>query len=152
MPTILHTTRHALVLLTIALVASPAMAVFKCEAAGKTVYSDAPCQTSASRMKEIEIQPPAAESSEARQRLQQEKKELERLQSVRRKQEAADQKAMQRQRRAAAARKKKCDAQALRLKWVREDAQQAMGRSREKLQQKLRRAEESYRLSCDAHS
>jgi type IV secretory pathway VirB10-like protein len=143
----------SILLIALALLAcsAPALAAYKCEVAGKTVYSDAPCADSV-HTKEIQLQPNSRDANDAQQRLQQDKKELQRLESARKKQEATDQKAWQRARKTQQAREKKCKELALRAKWAREDADHASGRSREKAQRNAQRAEEKYQLSCDANS
>jgi hypothetical protein len=141
-----------LMMLALLSLSAPALAVYKCEAAGKTVYSDVPCAESVQSSKEIRLTPDGGDSTDAQQRLQQDKKELQRLESARKKQEEADEKARQRARKAQQKNAKKCSELALHLKWAKEDAEQATGRSREKAQRNLRRSEEKYQLSCDARS
>lgn len=146
--------KPSLILITLALLSlsAPALAVYKCEAAGKTVYSDVPCPDSVHSGKELRLTTGASDSADAQRRQQQDKKELQRLESARKKQEAVDQKEQQRARKAQQARAKKCNALALRIKWAKEDADRATGRSREKAERNLRRAEEKHQLSCDARS
>ncbi|HWT71732.1 MAG TPA: DUF4124 domain-containing protein [Oxalicibacterium sp.] len=137
-------------MLALLALSTPAWAVYKCEAAGKTVYSDTPCRDIGAHEQEIRLAPAAGDPQDAQQRLQQEKKELQRLENARARQEAADDRARQRARKAQQARNKKCKELALRVKWAREDADSAAGRARDKAQRSLRRAEEKQRLSCDA--
>ena len=146
----MHKPCSILAMLALFALSAPAWAVYKCEAGGKTVYSDTPCRDVSAHEQEMRLAPTAGDPQDTQQRLQQEKKELQRLESARRKQEAADDKARQRARKAQQARDKKCKELALRVKWAREDADSAAGRSREKAQRNLRRAEEKQRLACDA--
>jgi hypothetical protein len=148
----MHKRSSLLMALALLSCSAPALAVYKCEAAGKTVYSDVPCADSVHSMKEIQIDTGGDNAADAQQRLQQDKKELQRLETARRKQEAADEKAARRARKARQAHEKKCEDLALRVKWAKEDADHAGIRAREKAQRKLHRAEEKYQLSCDAQS
>jgi hypothetical protein len=148
----MHKSSPLLIALTLLCFSSPALAVYKCEVAGKTVYSDVPCAESVHSMKEIRVESGGNDTTEAQQRAQQDKQELQRLENARKKQEAADEKAAQRARKAQQARAKKCEDLALHARWAKEDADHAGIRSREKAQRKLRRAEEKYQLSCDARS
>lgn len=146
----MHKPCSILTMLALLALSTPAWAVYKCEAAGKTVYSDTPCRDIGAHEQEIRLAPAAGDPQDAQQRLQQEKKELQRLENARARQEAADDRARQRARKAQQARNKKCKELALRVKWAREDADSAAGRARDKAQRSLRRAEEKQRLSCDA--
>lgn len=146
----MHKPGSILTMLALLALSTPAWAVYKCEAAGKTVYSDTPCRDIGAHEQEIRLAPAAGDPQDAQQRLQQEKKELQRLENARARQEAADDRARQRARKAQQARNKKCKELALRVKWAREDADSAAGRARDKAQRSLRRAEEKQRLSCDA--
>jgi hypothetical protein len=141
-----------LTMLMLLMLSSPAWAVYKCEAGGKTVYSDAPCRDIGAHEQEIRLAPTGGDPLDAQQRLQQDKNELQRLENARRKQEAADEKAELRARKVRQARAKKCGELALQVKWAREDANNASIKTRDKAQRKLRRAEEKQRLSCDASS
>jgi hypothetical protein len=149
----MHTTPSVLLLL-IALLSfsAPALAVYKCEAAGKVVYSDTPCHDGGGNMKKLEIAAPLSDSESAQQRATQNKKELHQLETDRRKQEAKDDKVRQRAHKVQQAKKKKCDDLALRSKWAREDAAQAAGKSREKAKRTAERADEKYQVACGAHS
>lgn len=148
----MHKPYSILSMLALLALSSPAWAVYKCEAAGKTVYSDAPCHDIGAHEQKIRLAPTGADPQDAQLRLQQDKKELQRLENARRKQEAADEKAQQRARKTQQAHAKKCGELALRVKWAREDADSASGRTRDKAQRTLRRAEEKQRLACDAPS
>ncbi|HEX2603945.1 MAG TPA: hypothetical protein VHL60_04670 [Oxalicibacterium sp.] len=144
--------RCSFTLIAVALLcfSAPALAVYKCEVAGKAVYSDAPCSESVHSMKEIRVESGSSDTTEAQQRLQQDKQQLQRLETARKKQEAADEKAAQRARKVQQAHAKKCQDLALRAKWAKEDADQASIRSREKAQRRQHRAEEKYQLSCNS--
>jgi hypothetical protein len=146
----MHIKTSTLLLLALLSASAPALAVYKCEAAGKVVYSDAPCRsTTGGSMKEIDIAPPLSDAATAQQRAEQDKKELQRLETARRKQEAIDEKERHHAFKAQEAKKKKCRELALRSKWAREDAAQAVGKSSEKARRNAHRAAEKYHLACD---
>lgn len=149
----MHNTPSALLLL-IALLSfsAPALAIYKCEVAGKVVYSDVPCHNAGGTIKEIAVAPPLSDADSAQQRAAQEKKELHQVESVRTKQRAADDKDRARSFKAQEAKKKKCGELALRAKWAREDAAQAAGKTVDKAKRNAHRAAEKYQLACGAHS
>jgi hypothetical protein len=149
----MHNTPSALLLL-IALLSfsAPALAIYKCEAAGKVVYSDVPCHNAGGTIKEIAVAPPLSDADSAHQRSTQDKKELHRFEAARKKQEAIDDKNRKRAFKVQEAKKKKCDDLALRAKWAQEDAAQAVGKSSEKAKRNAHRAVEKYQLACGAHS
>jgi hypothetical protein len=125
---------------------APALAVYKCEFAGKVAYSDAPCRDG--KMKELDIAPPLSDPDAAQQRVAQDKEDLQRLESRRKKHEAIEEKQRRRAARAQQARKKKCATLALHSKWADEDAAGANIRSSEKAKRKAQRAAEKYQLEC----
>jgi short-subunit dehydrogenase involved in D-alanine esterification of teichoic acids len=149
----MHTKTFTLLLLALLSVSAPALAVYKCEAAGKVVYSDAPCRNViGGSMKEIDVAPPLSDTASAQQRAEQNRKELHRLETARKKQEAIDEKERRHAFKTQEAKKKKCRELALRAKWAREDAAQAAGKSSEKARRNAHRAAEKYHLACGAHS
>jgi len=126
------------------LVTAPAFAVYKCEAGGMVSYSDAPC----SEGKLLDIAPSAGDAKDTQQRLAREKAELTRLENERHKREAKEAQAQLRADRVRASYDKKCSALARRVKWAREDAASATGKSAEKTKRRARRAQEQYEGDC----
>lgn len=136
----------SLLISLLALVSSPALAVYKCESGGATSYSETPCPGG----KAIDVSDRAAPAAAAQAQLQaaRDKKELARLENARHKREAIEEKEQQRQARAYAARQKKCLSLAQRSKWATEDAAKAVGKSAAKLKLKAHRLDEKYALEC----
>jgi hypothetical protein len=126
----------------------PALAVYKCESNGKTVYSDAPCVDG----KQVQLADKTAvadqDTARAMQDAKREKAEVARLEKERHKREAAEAKQAKIAARSAAVKKSKCETLAQRVKWSEEDAARAAGKSAEKARRKARRAAESYELQC----
>lgn len=128
---------------------APALAIYKCETGGQTVYSDTACHDSKTNsMKEIVVVPPALDSASAQKKLQQEKQELQRLQQHRAKQDAQEERQQEKRYKAAQAKKKKCAESAQRVKWANEDAYNAQPKTAEREKQKARRAQEKHQLAC----
>lgn len=141
------TIRSTLLLIVLSSLSAPALAIYKCEAAGKVVYSDMPCLASG-KMKEIAIAPPLSEPSVAQRQLDDDKKELRRLETSRQKDEAAAEKERRHAFKAHEAKQKKCKDLALRTKYADEDAANANWKTAEKAKRNARRATEKYQLSC----
>jgi Domain of unknown function (DUF4124) len=124
---------------------APAMAIYRCDTGGKTIYSDKPCPGG----RTIDIQDngsPAA--SDAAQRAAREKAELRQLQEASRKEETARQREQAGSAKADAARRKRCQALAMRQKWSEEDASAASLKASEKAKRKARRNAEKYEVEC----
>jgi len=138
--------RYAL-LLVLAFISAPALAVFKCEFEGKTSYSDAPCNAG----KAINLQvahPNESEFAEAKKQATREKIEARDLEYARRKRENAEEKVQARIAKADAARRKKCQSLAMRRKWSEEDAAAASGKSFDKARRRAQRKAEQYEAEC----
>lgn len=137
-----------LLLFVLLFFSAPALAIYKCEADDKVVYSDTPCRTG--KATEITGAAPSSDAKAAQQKLARDKAELRRLEVQRQKREAIAEKERQKLFKANEAKKKKCADLALRVKWANEDAARASMKSAERAKQKTRRLAEKYRLECDA--
>jgi vacuolar-type H+-ATPase subunit I/STV1 len=126
---------------------TPAFAVYKCEAGGKTSYSDTPC-AGGSVVATAKLTPAAIESARAEQKQAQQKEEARRLERERQGREAAEERQQRQDARARAARQKKCAALALRTKWAEEDAAKANPKAAPKAVHNARRAAEKHQLEC----
>lgn len=138
---------RSLLLLLLLSFSVPALAVYKCEFAGKLAYSDLPCKDG--RMKELPIVTAPSDQGDAQQRLQQDKEKLAELEAQRHRQQVIDERRQQREWKARQAHDKKCAELAQRLKWANEDFARASLKSRDKAQLKAQRAHEKYQLACD---
>ena len=131
--------------LALASVCAPAFAIYKCEADGAIFYSDEPCPAG----KKLRVPGvPAGEAEAARQRTEQEKLMVRRMENERAKEEAREEKERQRAAHAAEAKRKKCSALGRRMRWAEEDAAAAVGRNRDKARLKARRVAEVYQEEC----
>lgn len=138
-----------LLLLVLLSFSAPALAVYKCESANKTIYSDLPCDTGkADSMKEIAIATPTVDTASAQKKLKEDKQELQRLQQRRQKQDAIEERQREKHYKAAEAKKKKCAESAQRVKWANEDAASASPKTAERAKRKAQRAAEKHQLSC----
>ena len=127
---------------------TPALAAYKCEAGGKTTYSDVPCAGG----KEIDVSDPAStsEASKIRQQTAQENKKVKQLEGARHKREAIDEREQRRIAHSYAARKRKCASLAQRQGWAHEDAAKAVGKAAAKAKLRAHRADERFQLACSA--
>ncbi len=126
-----------------------ALAIYKCESGGQTVYSDTPCHNGKTeRMQEITVNTAATDAALAQKQAQQDKQELQRLQQERHKQEKVDALQQEKRNKASAAKKQKCAESAQRVKWANEDAASASGKTVERARQKARRTAEKHHLTC----
>lgn len=140
-----------LLFLAIIFFSAPAFAIYKCESGDKIIYSDTPCHGGKSgSMKELAVVDPAnaTENNAAQKQLQQDKKELQRLQQRREKEETQEARQQAKRYKTAEAKKKKCAESAQRVQWAKEDANSAPTKSSERAKQKVRRATEKHQLSC----
>lgn len=127
------------------LLASPALAIYKCQSDHGTIYSDTPCPNA----KVLDINSAApADPDNARHQAAQEKKSLKQLEDARHKSERIEEKDRQRAARAQATVRKTCAKLALRKKWADEDAASATGKSADKARRKARRVEEQFQAEC----
>jgi hypothetical protein len=141
--------RTILMLSLLASMSSPALALYKCEANGKTSYSDEPCSAGATRMDispNTKVSPPDA--ANASRQAAREKAELKRLENEREKREAQEHKEREKLARTVALKQKKCNALALQKKWSEEDAAAATGKSVEHARRNARRKAEKYQMEC----
>ncbi len=138
-----------LLLLALIFFSAPAFAIYKCESGDKIIYSDTPCHGDETvSMKELAVAAPASDHSAAQKQLQQDKKELQRLQERREKEDAQETRLQAKRYKAAEAKKKKCAESAQRVQWAKEDAASAPTKSSERAKQKARRTTEKHQLSC----
>lgn len=125
----------------------PAMAIYKCEAHGRIVYSDLQCD--GERVTELSKNLGAGPSAPLTAKQQARKLAEEAHQKTAFDKQAAREASMQRQAaRANTLQQKKCAALALRKKWSDEDAENAPRKSREKAQLRAHRMGEKYTLEC----
>ncbi len=139
----------ALLLMTSA--KAQAEATFRCDADGKISYSDVACP-GGKVLPAADLRAPAtvqAESHAAQQRAQADKKQLLTLEENRQKEEHADRKARQHALNVANAQRRKCDALALRKKWL-DDEASASHRVSAKAKRKSQRLAEQHALQCQA--
>lgn len=129
-----------------ALASTPALAVYKCEAAGSTTYSDLPCPGG----KRLEVADPvsATEAARAGQRAKQQHDALGRIDAERRKTGAQDLKKRTQLARAEASHTKKCAQLALRKKSAEDGIATASKRAMVKARGKARRTADQYELQC----
>jgi len=137
-----------LLLLVLLSFSAPALAIYKCESSGKTTYSDTPCHNVSGNMKEIAVAAPPSDSKAAQQRLAQDKKELQRLETRRHREDAIAEREQHSRFKAHEAKKKKCENLALRSKWAKEDAAHAPIRTAARAKRKALRAAEKQQLEC----
>jgi hypothetical protein len=142
--------RTILILPMLAVLSTPAMAIYKCESAGKISYSDSPCSNSKGIKFEepLEHRPSARDITDAKLKAAREKAELERIESKRSKREAKEEKDREKIARAGADKRKKCDEMALQKKWADEDAASATGKSAQKARRTARRKAEKLEMEC----
>lgn len=136
-----------LLLLLLLSLSAPALAVYKCEFAGKLAYSDLPCKDG--QIQELPIAPAPSDQVDARQRLAKDKEKLADLEAQRHRQQAIDDRTQKRALKVRQACDKKCAELAQRLKWANEDFSSASFKSRDKAQLKAQRARKKYQRICE---
>ncbi|MEO0316658.1 MAG: hypothetical protein RL404_335 [Pseudomonadota bacterium] len=125
----------------------PALAIHRCQSAGKISYSDLPCPgSSLMRIDDPVRSTPTANEADTNQ--QRQAAELARLQQLRELRERQDQRIRDLAARGAAAREKKCHTLGLQRKWREEDLRDASLRQEANARKRLRRIEERYRDEC----
>lgn len=129
--------------LSLSLIAPPAAAIYKCEQAGVTTYTDIPCDG-----QQLSVPLPERAREAEDKSLEREKKEAARLQALREQRERQDKQIRDLSARGAAARERKCKSLALQLKWREEDLREAPLGSQDKARKMARRAAEKYRNDC----
>ncbi|WP_050478614.1 hypothetical protein [Herbaspirillum rhizosphaerae] len=135
------------------LVATPAWAIYKCEADGKVTYSDAACANG----KTLNVDTGKSNAGIAPLPTAQDKAESQRLQRERAKADKQQLKAQQTAEREAARaklledkQKRKCAQLAQRKKWADEDVRAATVKNLEKARRKSQRVNEQYQAECPA--
>jgi hypothetical protein len=140
--------RSGLLLCSLMIVATPTLAVYKCNTSGGILYTDVPCGGT-----QTELMPPpfVSDPAAARRLAQEEKKQLSLIekaevhaQSDRRRQETGREKV-------AATIKKRCTLLGLEKKWSAEDAATAshlVSEKSETLKRQARRKAERYEAEC----
>ena len=133
------------------LLATPAWAIYKCEADGKVTYSDAACTNA----KTINVDTSKGNAGIAPPQPAQNKAESQRLERERAKAEKQQIKAQQKTEREAARaklvedkQKRKCAQLAQRKKWADEDVRTATIKNLEKARRKSSRMNDQYRMEC----
>lgn len=127
-----------------------AAAAYKCEAGGKTTYSETPCPGG----KTVDLNDNDAmhaaspETVQAQRQLAAEKKKVHQLETARHQREAKEARRQQSAARTDARKKQKCAALELRKKWSEEDLARATGKNTEKAKLRTRRMHEKYALEC----
>lgn len=137
-----------LLMLSMIIVSTPALALYKCETQGKVLYADRPCGANQS---ELPPAPPGADPAGARRLAQEEKKQLASFEK-----EADQDRKNRRQRnlaqdKSAMANKKKCTLLGLEKKWSAEDAATSshlVSEKSEKLKRVARRKAERFDAEC----
>ena len=124
--------------------ASPALAVYRCDIEGRTVYRDMPCPDGTETRITIETAPAA---DDARQRAALEKEQLARLEKEAAKQAEAQRKARRREEREQEALRRRCEKLEMRAKWAADDARNN-ARYTAQAQRKAERAMEQYESEC----
>ena len=144
-----HLLPKSLVLILSFAAAAPALAVYKCQSGGRTLYSDLPCP-GGTPVALGKTHVATADAADARTRNAREKALVASID----KQHARDDAAHERQARAAAragqVKKSRCATLARRAKWAEEDARAASSRSAEKAKTKARRSAEQFDAICKA--
>lgn len=140
--------RSGLLLLSMTIVAAPALAVYKCETRDGTLYTDAPC---AGKRVELPAPPNASDPASARHLAEKERKQLatiekqeEHAMNERRRREAGREKTM-------AAIRKRCTQLGLERKWSAEDAaasSRLVSERSDALQRQARRKAERFDAEC----
>ena len=141
---------RAFLLSILLLITVPAFALYKCEAGGKTSYSQTPCPGGVQLDDQASAAPSASALAEAKRKAAADKKEADRLTKARHAAEAKEARERERIARAAEAKRKKCAGLALRKKWAEQDAESASLRTEARAKRKALRASEKYQAECAA--
>lgn len=132
------------------LVSLPAFAIYKCEAGGKISYSDLPCNDTQTGSKSGRIVTPPAptDTRAAQEKLMQDKRRLQALETQRNKEEASAAKERQKIAKEQERKKKRCATLEQRTRWAKEDAARASLKRMAREQRKAQRAAEKQQLEC----
>lgn len=135
------------ILLTVLMLSwsASSFAIYKCDAGGKTIYSDTACPNG--KALDIDAGVPAG-AAEARRQAREERYALDRIERARSKQEAKEEWERKHAAKAAAAREKKCAGLARKQKWAEEDAAAATGKSADAARRKAHQKAEEYETEC----
>ena len=133
----------AAIFLSLSCVTPLAAAIYKCEQAGVTTYTDIPCDG-----QQLSVTVPDKPQETEDKSLAREKKEVAKLQAIREQRERQDKQIRDLALRGAAARERKCKSLALQLKWREEDLRDAPLHAQTKARKMARRAAEKYRNDC----
>jgi Skp family chaperone for outer membrane proteins len=141
--------RTLLVCLMLA-ISSPAFAIYKCEADGKTIYTEAPCLEGKSTdlSDKIKNDPTAYDAAQARRKAEQEKREATQLDREHKLREQLDEKARQQADRALAAKRQKCERLAQREDLPLLDPKTASGNSGDGAERDSQRRTEKVFADC----
>ena len=142
-----HPLPKLLVLILSFAAAAPALAVYKCERGGTTLYSDLPCPGG----KDIALgntQVAADDAADAKARNAREKALVAGIDRQRASEAAAHEKQARAETRAAQAKQSRCATLAQRVKWAEQDAGAASAHSADKAKTKARRAVEQFDAQC----
>lgn len=131
------------------LLATPALAVYKCEINGKLSYSDKPCAKGKESQLESTRAPSPKEQHAANQAYLRDKRTLNKLEKEKQRQAVIEEKAQLRAAKQAEKQKKYCNKLALQLRWAQEDVARASGKKTAVAREKALRAEEKYTQACD---
>lgn len=124
----------------------PAHAIYKCDADGKTSYSDSPCV--GGQPMPTPIAPDGRDAYLASERAAREKSEVLRMRNERERRNVTEESARQRAEAGRLAHQKKCKLLAMKKKWSEEDAASATLKQETKAKRKTRRQAEQYDLEC----
>jgi hypothetical protein len=123
-------------------------AAFKCLQDGKVTYGDQPCHEGQGKLVPLSQTTTERDAQLARERAQQEKRALEKIEHDAQRDAQQAQKSQQHHAREIAAQNRLCSALAQHQKWREEDALRASPRSAEKAKRHARRAAEKYAAHC----
>lgn len=131
-------------------ISEPALAIYKCEGGGKISYSDLPCTDTQTDSKSgrLIIPPAPTDTRAAQEKLAQDKRRLQALETQRSKEEASAAKERQKIAKEQERKKKRCAILEQRTRWAKEDAASANVKRMAREQRKAQRAAEKQQLEC----
>lgn len=137
--------RRILLIGVLLCISGPTFAIYKCESGGKITYSDTACPDG--KTIDVDSTEPA-DAAQARKRAAAEKKQLNRVETERRKLDVKEEREQRRAARANATQQKQCARLARRQQLANEDARSATGKTAARAKTKARRATEQYEEEC----
>ncbi len=140
--------RRGALLGLLAAACSPALAIYKCEADGRTAYSDTPCP--GGQVLGIAPAPSAADLVRSEKQAARDRARIKQSENEKRKLEAQEEKERQRAAHVAAAHRKRCSLLERRKSYAEEDAASAKGKSVARAKLRARRVEEKFEEECGA--